>query len=546
MVDLTEIRLLAKSKTKLSICGLTTYSAFLSVAFFYASCSAQSSQLAIIPQPTSVRVGESTVLLSDFDTIVCQEEGQQVATFLKEFLYSAGLETETVTDSVTDRHEIRLILSEDMASDSDEAYSVSVRKHHIIIEGSNSAGLFYGVQTLLQLLPAEVYDRRIGNTQWRIPFVEIQDEPRFEWRGLMVDLSRHFFPKDSLIEILDLMAMHKLNRLHLHLTDDPGWRIQIDAYPELTDIGAQGDMSSPQSGEQKFLTKQDLRELIAYAAERHIQIIPEIDMPGHAGAAARAYPEFFDGKHTFNPGNPDTFRFVETVLGEVIDLFPAPYVHFGGDEVRNHRWDNLPEVHSFMQRNKYKTMRQVEAHFDRFVVDLLIRKGRKPIGWDEIAGFGVDKEAVVQWWRGRQPEILAQAVKDGYRVIISPANHVYLDYANALGEPGAPWEGNDNGPNTLELIYVWEPVPDSFNEQEEALVLGVEACVWTEFIKSEEYLQFMVFPRLAALADVAWRPKGNHDLKAFLVHMEVQCRRYEALGVNYRIPGEYPVKYMRH
>ena len=432
-----------------------------------------------------------------------------------------------------------------------ESYRLRVQGEVVDIEAHAPAGLFYGVQTLLQLLPPDIYSKADNLPSTRdllIPSVKISDRPRFTWRGLMIDVSRHFFSKDQVLKTIDAMAMHKLNVLHLHLTDDPGWRIEIDAYPKLTDIGAVGDRTNPDGPERLYFSKDEIREIVAHAKRRHIMVVPEIDMPGHSMAAAKAYPQYFDGLKTINPANPDTYTFVTEVLREVMALFPDGYLHFGGDEVRDHRWADLPEMEGFMRNNGYTDFREVEAHFDRFVSRFIADEGFTPIGWDEVASFDVAPTTIVQWWLHLRPESLDLAVRKGHQVIISPTNYLYFDYPNGPGEPGAPWEGNDNGPNSLQLIHQWEPVPASYSSQQEALVIGVQANLWTEFIRTNEYFEYMLFPRISALAEIAWRPKGKKDLDDFVRRLAFQCERYAAMGLNYRRFGEWPsdFRYLAH
>lgn len=432
-----------------------------------------------------------------------------------------------------------------------ERYLLRVQDTSIEIAAHAPAGLFYGVQTLLQLMPPEIYSKdgaALSTLEVFIPNVRVSDRPRFAWRGLMIDVSRHFFSKDQLLKTIDAMALHKLNVLHLHLTDDPGWRIEIDAYPKLTHIGAIGDRTSPDGPARLYFSKDEIREIVAYAERRHIMVVPEIDMPGHSMAAAKAYPEYFDGFKTINPAHPEAYTFVTTVLREVMALFPSGYLHFGGDEVREHHWADLPEMAVFMRENGYTDFREVEGHFDRFVSRFIAEQGFTPIGWDEVASFNVDPRTIVQWWLHLRPESRDLAIEKGHRVIISPTNYLYFDYPNGPGEPGAPWEGNENGPNSFQLIHQWEPVPAKYSPQQEALVIGVQANLWTEFIRTNEYFEYMIFPRLSALAEIAWSPKGEKDLDDFVRRLAVQCERYDALGLNYRRFGEWPsdFRYLTH
>ncbi len=501
---------------------------------------------AIIPLPLSMQVAPGAFSIDAQTALIAPDAAHTVATYLALRLrkvsgFKLPIRTRRVhNDSTT----IVLRLAAGTEADTgEEGYRLSVRSGQVDILAATPAGLFYGVQTLLQMLPPDVHapnPPRLAPGELRLPQVEIADRPRFSWRGLMIDVSRHFFSKQQLKKTIDAMAMHKLNVLHLHLTDDPGWRVEIEQYPKLTSVGAIGDRSNPRGPARLFFSKDDIRDIVEHARQQHILVVPEIDMPGHAEAAARAYPEFFDGEKTFNPANPDTYQFVKNILTEIMGLFPSGYLHFGGDEVRDHLWADLPEMDSFMQEHGYTSLHEVEEHFDRFVSNFIAEQGYTPIGWDEVVAFDVSPKTIVQWWLHLRPQARDQAIAKGHRIIISPTNYLYFDYPNAVGEPGAPWEGNDNGPNSLELIHQWEPVPDSYTEEEEAQVLGLQANLWTEFITTNDYYEYMIFPRLSALAEIAWSPKGNKDLDDFKKRLEVQCRRYEAMHINYRTPGEWP------
>ena len=432
----------------------------------------------IIPKPLSLKESSGSFSIDARTSIIADEHGETSASYLANLLRKISgfdipvRQRKGVSDSGTIN--LRLLAASPQTSDTDkESYQLSVTDKQVDISASDPAGLFYGVQTLLQMFPPDVYAKEpklLGPGELSITGVDIVDRPRFAWRGLMIDVSRHFFSKEQLIKTIDAMAIHKLNVLHLHLTDDPGWRIEIDQYPKLIDVGAVGDMTNPEGPERLYYSKDEIREIVAYAGQRNIMVVPEIEMPGHSIAAAKAYPEFFDGYMTYNPGNEQTYEFVRNILTEVMELFPSGYLHFGGDEVRNHRWAELPEISTFMQKHGYTDLHEVEGHFDRFVADFIVEQGYTPIGWDEIVNFDVNPATVVQWWLHLRPEALDLAIKKGHRVIISPTNYLYFDYPNHVGEAGAPWEGNDNGANSVELIYQWEPVPEAYTQQEEAQV----------------------------------------------------------------------------
>jgi hexosaminidase len=279
-------------------------------------------------------------------------------------------------------------------------------------------------------------------------------------------------------------------------------------------------------------------------------VVPEIEMPGHAGAAARAYPEFFDGGHTFNPANPATYRFIDGVLAEVAQLFPGQVIHFGGDEVdaNDTNWKRMPEVVAMARAldpsSKEPNFKAVEGEFARRVVQLVRKHRRTPMGWDEIISAGLSADTLVQWWRMDKPEVMRTALGQKQSVVLSPANRMYLDYPQGLGEPGAPWGGNLGGPVSVEKIVAWEPILIGLSEQEKGRILGVEASLWTELVRSESYFEFMLYPRLAAVAEVAWRMKPNSTPAAFATRVAPHVARWRALGRNVRGGPEDALKYM--
>ena len=470
---------------------------------------------ALIPLPTNVTWHDGEVRLAAGTEIEGQGAAAPAAAFLSQ---SLGIKPGEGGSS-----RIRLALVPGGKMPGPEAYHLRVAGKEILIEASDPRGLFYGVQTLRQLVTAD------SNGFRTVPNVEIRDAPRFRWRGLLIDEGRHFFGKATLLKIIDEMAAYKLNSLKLHLTDYEGWRLEIPGYPKLTQVGSMVD------GKPQYFTTSDMREIVQYAAERHIMVVPEIEMPGHAGAAARAYPEYFDAAGgAFNPANPKTYDFIRGVLTEVARLFPAPYLHFGGDEVGDETWKGMADVERLKAEQGLKTTDDVEAYFGRKVVEIIESLGKRPMAWDEQVDAQAPKSVVIQWWRRDRPDVLTAAAKGGYELVISPADQMYFDYHQGEGEPGAPWEGNKGGPQSIAKILAWEPVPDSFTPEESARVLGIEACVWTEFISTERYLQFMTFPRLLALAEVAWRPKGARDETEFSKRLEPHIEALRAKGINAR------------
>lgn len=510
----------------------------LLTAFFFFR-SAHSQELSIIPKPVEMTIQQGNFFFSGKTCLKAGIGTAKTADFLvKRLKEGLGL-TLNETNKGNCVNQLILEIKENQGVGK-EGYTLVIDQN-IIISAASETGLFYGVQSLLQLMPPEIYGAKTTVfDSLKLPRLSINDFPRFAYRGFMVDISRHFVSKTDLLKIIDMMAMHKLNVLHLHLTDDHGWRIEIKSFPKLTTVASTGDFSNPEGPEKYFLTQDEIREIVAYAALQHVMVVPELEMPGHSRAASKAYPEFFDGGSALNPANPETFKFLDKIIDEVTALFPAPYFHFGGDEVAGStNWLAMPDVQQLMKSNALNSAAEVEGYFDRTVTEMLVRKGKNPIGWEEVINFDVNKKTVIQWWLGHMmpPQNLNKALRNGNQVILSPNWYVYFDYAQAAGEPGAPWNGNINGPNSLELIYNWEPVPDTLTAEKEALVLGIEAPLWTEFIKTTQFRDYMMYPRMSALAEINWVPRGSKNTKQFNVRMQKQYLRYRASGVNYRAPG---------
>jgi len=469
----------------------------------------------LIPMPVSIAWRDGSVPLGGGTVVEARGDAEPTGAYLSRAL---GMK-----HSGSGGSRIHLSLVPSSAIPNPEGYHLRAAGNAVLIEASDPRGLFYGTQTLLQLIEAARGGVR------SVAAADIADAPRFRWRGLLVDLGRHFFGKQTLFKIIDEMATYKLNTLKLHLTDYEGWRLEIPAWPKLTQVGSLVD------GKPQFLTTTDVREIVRYAAERHIMVVPEIEMPGHAGAAARSYPEYFNtDKSAFDPANPKTYDFIRGVLAEVARLFPAPYLDFAGDEVGDDMWKGMADVDRLKAEQGLKTNQDVQGYFGRRVVRIIERVGKRPMAWDEQVDAHAPKSVIIQWWRRDRPDVLTTAANQGHDLVISPADELYFDYHQGPGEPGAPWEGNKGGPQSIEKMLAWEPVPDGFTAAQSARVLGIEACVWTEFIATERYLEFMTFPRLLALAEVGWRPKGPRDAKEFETRLQPHIEALRARGINAR------------
>jgi hexosaminidase len=416
--------------------------------------------------------------------------------------------------------------------------------------------LFYGVQTLLQLLPPEIYStNEVGGVKWQAPCVEIQDWPRFKWRGFMLDVSRHFFNKSEVETVLDLMAIHKLNTFHWHLVDDQGWRIEIKKYPKLTEIGAWRpgvgfdfpsnsttayDASGRYGG---FYTQDDIREVVKYAAARHIMVVPEIEMPGHSTAALKAYPEYscaggpfepqltggiFDG--IYDPAKEQTFHFLDDVLGEVIPLFPGKYIHIGGDEVPKDTWKKSRDCQDLMKREGLKNEDELQSWFTRRIEKIVSAHGRTMIGWSEILQGGLAENAAVMDWLGDGKE----AAGTGHDVVMTPTGYCYFDFyqsSNRVAEPKAATWG---GLLTLSKLYSYDPAPKGFPPEWASHILGTQGNLWTELVPNLSHAEYMMFPRACALAEVGWSSRSARNWDDFMRRLQVQAQRFDKMGVNYR------------
>jgi hexosaminidase len=401
------------------------------------------------------------------------------------------------------------------------------------------------------LLPAEIEGKSTVKTVWKLPGVEITDRPRFTWRGMHLDVARHFMPLDFVKKYIDNMAMHKLNTFHWHLTDDQGWRIEIKQYPKLTEVGAWRKESLighvkdkphkfdgvPHGG---FYTQAQAREIVQYAKDRFITVVPEIEMPGHARAAIASYPELgVTGKQielaTYWGVFPDIFNveestltFLENVLTEVMDVFPGQYIHIGGDEAIKDQWKASDRIQQKIKELGLKGEHELQSYFIRRMEKFINSKGRKLIGWDEILEGGLAPNATVMSWQGLEGGITA--AKSGHDVIMTPVQSLYFWWhqGNPETEPLAA-----GGYLPMEKVYQFDPVPAALTPEQRKYVLGAQACAWTEYMESPEKVEYMVFPRISALAEIVWSPKEGKNWNEFKSRMPKQLRRYEQRGINY-------------
>ncbi len=511
---------------------------------------------AIIPAPESMEAGVGKFELTKRFEILADPASRQVAEQLGVQLRRATGYRVAVTGAKSAKPAKRCLLLTTSATGDlgPEGYVLEATPDHVVISAKSPAGVFYGVQTFLQLLPPEAYGSSpSAKVKWEVPAVKIQDKPRFQWRGMMLDIARHFYNKEEVKSVIDTLAKHKANTFHWHLVDDQGWRIQIKKYPKLTEVGAwrsgigfgldpKASTAYGKDGRYGgFYTQEDIKEVIAYAAERHVTIVPEIEMPGHAVAALSAYPQYScagEGYSTDVPagvhagvycaGNEETFEFLQNILGEVIELFPSKYIHIGGDEVPKGNWQKCPKCQARMKAEGLKNEHELQSYFIRRIEKFINSKQRNLIGWSEIREGGLAQNAAVMDWIGGAVE----AAGAGHDVVMSPTTHCYLDYLQS-GIPALEPKGI-GGYLPLEKVYSLEPIPAKLEPAFYKHILGAQGNLWTEYVASLSHVQYMVFPRIAALMEVAWSPKEARNFDNFKQRLETQYRRYDQMGVNYR------------
>ncbi|GAA4673470.1 beta-N-acetylhexosaminidase [Frondihabitans cladoniiphilus] len=499
----------------------------------------------LVPRPTSAAQTRGAFALDGETRIVAPESLGGVAVQLQNALRPAtGLPFRE-----SDGADRAIVLGLDPALAA-EAYRLEVTGDAIVLQGGDAAGVFHGVQTLLQLLPPAIFrEARVDGIEWSVPAITIVDRPRFGWRGAMLDVSRHFLPKREVLRFLDLMALHKLNVLHWHLADDQGWRIQIQRYPRLTEVGSWRRESQVGSGPDAtwdgrphggFFSQDDIREVVAYAAARHIAVVPEIDVPGHSQAAIAAYPELGVTGRPLEVGTvwgiiddvlnmeESTLDFYRNVFDEVMDLFPGTWIGVGGDECPRDQWRDDARTQELMRERGMTDEAELQTWFIRGLDDHITARGRRLFGWDEILEGELAPGATVASWRGMTGAVTA--AKRGHDVVACPDDQVYLDYRQSE-DPREPIPVSI--PLTLADVYAFEPVPASLTDAEAAHVLGGQANVWSEHIDSPRTLDYLVFPRLAAVAEALWSGK-ERSFDDFEARLAGHLERLDALGVEYR------------
>lgn len=494
------------------------------------------SEINVIPKPQRVSLGQGYFSFNPQTKLVYADDALKSVAYA----YQNVLKNEF---SIQVTHRNNKVLSENviyLQSDSKlgkEAYVLDVQTDKIVCKASSNAGLFYGLQTLAQLIQTE-------NGKSTVPVVFIEDAPVYGWRGYMLDESRHFMGKDVVKQYLDIMARLKLNVFHWHLTDEQGWRIEIKRYPLLTQEGSVGSWSDA-NAPSAFYTQDEIKEIVEYAAQRHIMVVPEIDMPGHATAVGRSYPEISGGGEgrwkdfTFHPARETTYEFISNIFDEVVELFPAPYIHIGADEVHfgNQSWFTDPQIQKFIKDHNLKDEIGMEHYFVRKVCDIVNAKGRKMIGWDEIVNTGVSPDkAIIMWWRHDKPELLTQALDKGFDIILTPRIPCYFDFVQDDSHKiGRRWAGDFN---ELETVYNFSGNISNLISSHPKQVLGMQANVWTERIKDKKRLDFMTYPRLMAIAENAWSDNKatNLNYNEFESRVKIFLKYLDQFNINYFNP----------
>ncbi|ESQ87480.1 beta-hexosaminidase [Asticcacaulis sp. AC460] len=504
---------------------------------------------ALTPVPAQMTQGEGSFALTAKTRIYVpagDADARNAAVYLRDQLKARKLTLEIVTGAAPAGE---AAISFVRGSSSGEAYRLDVTPGSIIIAAGSREGLFYGAVTLWQLATQDATTGAVD-----LPMVAIVDAPRFQWRGLMLDSVRHFQSPDQIRKIIDTMAIHKLNILQWHLTDDQGWRLEIKAYPKLTqktayrqEAGAAGWKNGKPLWYGGYYTQDQVRDIVAYAAARNITVVPEIDVPGHATAIIQAYPEFGTEGTRPKQGMSDwgvypnllntedrTFVFLDTVFNEVMDLFPSPYIHVGGDEAIKPQWQASPAIQAKIKALGLKDEHELQSWFIQRVGKSLTKRGRRLIGWDEILEGGIAPDATVMSWRGVDGAVTA--AKSGHDTVLSPAPMLYFDHRQSPFSDEPPGRGK---PTTLRTVYDFNPALDAMTEVERKHVLGLQANLWTEHIRTDERVEIMVFPRLTAVAEVGWSPAASRDWNDFTRRLPSSLHRLDAVGMRYNtVPFE--------
>ncbi|WP_423128130.1 family 20 glycosylhydrolase [Gaoshiqia sp. Z1-71] len=521
----------------------------LAILLAFGACNhnnqSQDLTIAIVPQPNELTQQEGSFTVNSRTVFVVSEDESltaAVALINQRFSRAAGFSLK-VAGEKPKKNFIAVELDPALVGGA-EAYELLVEPQGVTVKAGTARGAFYGLATMLQLLPSAIESPEpVTRVNWTMPCVQITDQPRFVWRGMHLDVCRHFVPVEFIKKQLDVMALFKMNTFHWHLTEDQGWRIEIKKYPKLTELGSVrilGD-GSKYGG---FYTQEEVKEVVAYAAERFIDVVPEIELPGHSLAALVGYPQLsctggpFRVRNVWGvepdvycAGKDETFQFLEDIINEVVPLFPYEYFHIGGDECPKDRWKKCPDCQKRIRREGLKDEHELQSYFVQRIEKVLLAHGKKMIGWDEILEGGLAPSATVMSWRGEAGGI--EAAQQGHDVVMTPGNWVYLDHyqGSSQVEPVAI-----GGYTTLEESYGYDPVPAELDGEKAKHVLGTQGNVWSEYLYTPEMFEYRIYPRIIALAEVGWTEKANKDYTDFLRRMDPQFERLDYHGINYHIP----------
>ncbi len=515
---------------------------FLLVLLF--DCAVSQNTLPLIPQPRNVEMDKGNFILNK-QTVIQADPTMFEAQYLQQAIkQQTGLDL-IILPAASNVSKITLSFDLDgpAASGITEPYELTVSNNAIVIKAEYNQGFFYGIQTLLQLIPSE------KKNEVKLPSLQINDAPKYKWRGMHLDCARHFFPVSFVKKYIDYLAMYKFNTFHWHLTDDQGWRIEIKKYPKLTEVGAwrNGSMVGHYNDQTYdsiryggFYTQEQIREVVAYATQRHITVVPEIEMPGHAVAALAAYPQYSCTGGPFEVGKQwgvlddvfcpkeETFTFLQDVLAEVITLFPSEYIHIGGDECPKTRWKACPNCQGLIKEKGLKDEHELQSYFVQRIEKFVNSKDRKIIGWDEILEGGLAPNAAVMSWRGTEGGIAA--AKQKHYVVMSPGSHCYFDHyqGDPKTEPLAI-----GGFTSVGKVYSFEPTPKELSADEAKYILGAQANLWSEYIETPEKAEYMIFPRMIALSEVLWGTSKPSNFEDFKNRLMQQFKSLDAKGINY-------------
>ena len=509
----------------------------------------------IIPKPENLTIAKGRFLINSKTTIISDSSLTKESMYLSELLGKATKINFQVAESTSGKSSIKLQL--DQTIENPEGYTLVIDYDAVVISGKTPAGIFYGIQSLRQLMPTDIETTEGELNEFTVPAVKISDSPRYGYRGMHLDEGRHFFGVASVKKYLDLIAMHKMNTFHWHLTEDQGWRIEIKKYPKLTEIGGfrkgtaiglAGTRNAPYTYDTipygGFYTQEEIKEVVTYAADRHITVIPEIELPGHSLAALAAYPQFGNGTGPYEVAKrwgifteiyaptEETFGFLEDVLTEVMALFPSKFIHIGGDEVLKKEWEESAYAQALIKREGLKDEHELQSYFVQRIEKFLNKNGRDMIGWDEILEGGLAPNATVMSWRGVEGGIAA--AKQHHKVIMTPGTHCYFDYYQAPQNEriDEPITGSSRH-TTVEKVYAYEPIPEGLNDEETNYILGAQGNVWTEYMPTWDRVEYKVLPRMTALSEVVWSSRESRNWDDFHQRLQHIAKRYDALGYTY-------------